>query len=1201
MGLLIYTYKFLFVIVFLDNSGVNGVEYQSRRTARSESRGLSNPIGMLSDQLLSSSSLIHQLISLKDSSSFQRRMLGNQSDSLDETIPLDRNTNNNSIDESPSTTESSKGPKSSALIDDDINTNIYTNDPYRWRPAKTPKEKTTSDPMRDDYSPEPFVYICRDPSKCRIPNSFLGTRAPLYSTTTAPPTYRKYGYRKINATAKDESKESEDDDYKTIYRSQIRKVKKKRPGNKRIKVPSKNIPNFNDMSLKELQDFMRHQSKKIGLEHHKPNDMKSQEDISEESAPETDMISSPNPFDLVMKEIKKIHKSNEMKKKSPSEPLESFPNHRPMKPFILNNPNKQLQLDIMMKNLQSFSDSSTTASTLTTTRMQTRTTAFTVRPTFLYKSSSTSTTIEAALNPTKTLSPFEIMLIRMKEKESSPSRSTPFTVRPTSTLRPKTEATTSPAITNNNRPYDLMSFKMKDILESSSPTTVFTVRPTSTLSPRGSTMSPFEMMVKRMKEKEMDSTQATVFTVRPTSTTTSYGSSQDINSELANLGISSLMKIMSNGAVNIHPSKKSTPSIMKPQDAVPTSSPSGVHSFMHFKTMDENISNEAEEFSQENEYDRPPRRPTDSYYHTTTTSPFTVRPTKKIYGHNYNYQRGTTATPHYSYYDHQSSTPFTVRPTYNYDNIYQHRTTKKVAFRPYQELNYQVRSTTPFTVFGKKKSYLSHYTTPRDSLSAFKHDVELTEPFSYDENSFMSGMKGLQHESKPHYIPDAQISYKGQHHDIIDEKSFHLGMSESDDLSEINPFKTHPFESVAEQGKEDGSSKFLAMNLSDYGHDDRPQMSSFQEENNKEEVNEEEGDYYDDFENYDLEQFINKLSTEKDLSSNENKFQNLPKSDNFEYISQLDEDISAPYLNEFGANPHSSFSNFDQSTTQGPNRISSFSTLNFPNIPAFDADKNSYVSLDATKKPDQGYYFRPDGIFSNTKIKLEPGSLPDRPTVFRDLPNMKEPHPQYPTNDKRPPPPPVPTTADFVSQYLKNPYGSNFIRMEIDQDRFKHNRTKPGSIHIPLMIKNYGLHNAPVTTPKPAPIKKKAPMKHHPHHNPSQHHSHHNDKNNHGKPKRRPSNKKTPPPKRHHVNPMKTILSDLKNLRKVMFNLPNAIQDLPSYMKGLVSNQASFAGRAFTDQGYELTEDVGDDTTDEKIEDDVIEMKEENHEQGESE
>ncbi|CAB4055890.1 unnamed protein product [Lepeophtheirus salmonis] len=534
MGLLIYTYKFLFVIVFLDNSGVNGVEYQSRRTARSESRGLSNPIGMLSDQLLSSSSLIHQLISLKDSSSFQRRMLGNQSDSLDETIPLDRNTNNNSIDESPSTTESSKGPKSSALIDDDINTNIYTNDPYRWRPAKTPKEKTTSDPMRDDYSPEPFVYICRDPSKCRIPNSFLGTRAPLYSTTTAPPTYRKYGYRKINATAKDESKESEDDDYKTIYRSQIRKVKKKRPGNKRIKVPSKNIPNFNDMSLKELQDFMRHQSKKIGLEHHKPNDMKSQEDISEESALETDLISSPNPFDL---------------KSPPSEPLESFPNHRPMKPFILNNPNKQLQLDIMMKNLQSFSDSSTTASTLTTTRMQTRTTAFTVRPTFLYKSSSTSTTIEAALNPTKTLSPFEIMLIRMKEKESSPSRSTPFT----------------------------------DILESSSPTTVFTVRPTSTLSPRGSTMSPFEMMVKRMKEKEMNSTQATVFTVRPTSTTTPYGSSQDINSELANLGISSLMKIMSNGAVNIHPSKKSTPSIIKPQDAVPTSSPSGVHSFMHFK------------------------------------------------------------------------------------------------------------------------------------------------------------------------------------------------------------------------------------------------------------------------------------------------------------------------------------------------------------------------------------------------------------------------------------------------------------------------------------------------------------------------------------------------------------------------------------------------------------------------------------------
>lgn len=39
---------------------------------------------------------------------------------------------------------------------------------------------------------------------------------------------------------------------------------------------------------------------------------------------------------------------------------------------------------------------------------------------------------------------------------------------------------------------------------------------------------------------------------------------------------------------------------------------------------------------------------------------------------------------------------------------------------------------------------------------------------------------------------------------------------------------------------------------------------------------------------------------------------------------------------------------------------------------------------------------------------------------------------------------------------MKNPFGNDFIRLEVDADRFRHNKTGSGGIHhIPLIINGY--------------------------------------------------------------------------------------------------------------------------------------------------
>lgn len=39
---------------------------------------------------------------------------------------------------------------------------------------------------------------------------------------------------------------------------------------------------------------------------------------------------------------------------------------------------------------------------------------------------------------------------------------------------------------------------------------------------------------------------------------------------------------------------------------------------------------------------------------------------------------------------------------------------------------------------------------------------------------------------------------------------------------------------------------------------------------------------------------------------------------------------------------------------------------------------------------------------------------------------------------------------------MKNPFGNDFIRLEVDADRFRHNKTGSGGIHhIPLIVNGY--------------------------------------------------------------------------------------------------------------------------------------------------
>jgi len=91
-----------------------------------------------------------------------------------------------------------------------------------------------------------------------------------------------------------------------------------------------------------------------------------------------------------------------------------------------------------------------------------------------------------------------------------------------------------------------------------------------------------------------------------------------------------------------------------------------------------------------------------------------------------------------------------------------------------------------------------------------------------------------------------------------------------------------------------------------------------------------------------------------------------------------------------------------------------------------------------------------DATFGDLKFHLpNDGSFPDQPSdsMLRDLPDMGI-HPNYPSTED--------TLVDLKDLYLKNPFGNDFIRLEVDAERFRHNKTASGGIHhIPLIINGY--------------------------------------------------------------------------------------------------------------------------------------------------
>ena len=92
-----------------------------------------------------------------------------------------------------------------------------------------------------------------------------------------------------------------------------------------------------------------------------------------------------------------------------------------------------------------------------------------------------------------------------------------------------------------------------------------------------------------------------------------------------------------------------------------------------------------------------------------------------------------------------------------------------------------------------------------------------------------------------------------------------------------------------------------------------------------------------------------------------------------------------------------------------------------------------------------------EATFGDLKFLLpNDGSFPDQPvsdSMLRDLPGMGL-HPNYPSTED--------TLIDLKDLYLKNPFGNDFIRLEVDTDRFRHNKTSSGGIHhIPLLINGY--------------------------------------------------------------------------------------------------------------------------------------------------
>jgi len=241
---------------------------------------------------------------------------------------------------------------------------------------------------------------------------------------------------------------------------------------------------------------------------------------------------------------------------------------------------------------------------------------------------------------------------------------------------------------------------------------------------------------------------------------------------------------------------------------------------------------------------------------------------------------------------------------------------------------------------------------------------------------------------------------------------------------------------------------------------------------------------------------------------------------------------------------------------------------------------------------------RPEDIEEKKVSEIYPGHpasqvFPNRPVseVFRDIPEQKlapEIPPSFPpsqgirieetpaTADVK-----VPSFENFFSDdsigsYLRNPFGEDFIKLEIDQSNFRTNKTKPSVHHIPLDV--HGFPDVPSLRSQPEPSegdrKKRKPLFSKP------------------KPPYKP-----PPviteyqPPGDYDSPAESKVLDYKHqfpaskaeasgthiqefskqpptwrgglFQEAMSNLPNAIRDLPAFMERLMGNHAGWVRRAW--------------------------------------
>ena len=246
----------------------------------------------------------------------------------------------------------------------------------------------------------------------------------------------------------------------------------------------------------------------------------------------------------------------------------------------------------------------------------------------------------------------------------------------------------------------------------------------------------------------------------------------------------------------------------------------------------------------------------------------------------------------------------------------------------------------------------------------------------------------------------------------------------------------------------------------------------------------------------------------------------------------------------------------------------------FPDIP-----ENEYEEYES----EYDYDPRPvSDVYPNHPVS---SIFPNRPVseVFRDLPNHQA-DPTFPTvyptgqgiKVVQSDPVDIPSFDNFLGSkksYLKNPFGGDFIKLEIDHDRFDTNKTGPGVHHIPLDV--YGYPDVPTyKTADETSIDSILP-----------------NENVSSKlfSSKKPLYKPPPvlteykPPKSSHIPEYKHQYPDISaqnknekvslfetphespisNVQDAMNNIPNALQSLPMFMEKLMGNHADWMQRAW--------------------------------------